>query len=55
VYREVERTGPHHDPQFGWQWICRGLSLPKASAAANGRRKVARSVMIEREGVGGGK
>ena len=35
VYREVERTGPHHDPQFGLRSNCRGLPQPKALAAAS--------------------
>ena len=55
VYREVERTGPHHDPQFRV-----AVDLPGFAAAegvgGNKREaeKDAASVMIAREGVGGG-
>ncbi|HEY3890845.1 MAG TPA: ribonuclease III [Bradyrhizobium sp.] len=55
VYREIERTGPHHDPQFRV-----AVDLPGFAAAegvgGNKREaeKDAASVMIAREGVGGG-
>jgi len=55
VYREVERTGPHHDPQFRVAVDLPGLE-PAEGVGGNKRaaEKVAASVMIEREGVGGG-
>ncbi|HLG84994.1 MAG TPA: ribonuclease III [Bradyrhizobium sp.] len=55
VYREVERTGPHHDPQFRVAVDLPGL-LPAEGIGSSKRaaEKVAASVMIEREGVGGG-
>jgi ribonuclease-3 len=55
VYREVERTGPHHDPQFRVAVDLPGLA-PAEGVGSNKRaaEKVAASVMIEREGVGGG-
>jgi ribonuclease-3 len=55
VYREIERTGPHHDPQFRVAVDLPGLA--PAEGVGNNKRaaeKVAASVMIEREGVGGG-
>ena len=39
VYREVERTGPHHDPQFRVAVELPGLAPPKVSAAASASRK----------------
>ena len=55
VYREIERTGPHHDPQFRVAVDLPGLD-PAEGVGGNKRaaEKVAASVMIEREGVGGG-
>ncbi len=54
VYREVERTGPHHDPQFRVAVDLPGLA-PAEGVGSSKRAadKVAASVMIEREGVGG--
>ena len=55
LYREVERTGPHHDPEFRVS-----VALPDLGPAEGVGRskraaeKVAASVMIEREGVSGG-
>jgi ribonuclease III len=55
VYREVERTGPHHDPQFRVAVDLPGLA-PAEGIGGNKRaaEKVAASVMIAREGVAGG-
>ena len=55
VYREVERTGPHHDPQFRVAVELPGLA-PAEGVGPNKRaaEKVAASVMIQREGVAGG-
>ncbi|QPF82191.1 ribonuclease III [Bradyrhizobium genosp. L] len=53
VYREVERTGPHHDPQFRVAVDLPGLA--SAEGLGGNKRaaeKAAASVMIEREGVG---
>ena len=54
VYREIERTGPHHDPQFRVAVDLPGL-VPAEGFGGSKRaaEKVAASVMIEREGVGG--
>jgi ribonuclease-3 len=52
VYREIERTGPHHDPQFRVAVELPGLAA--AEGVGGNKRaaeKVAASVMIEREGV----
>ncbi|MBR1193412.1 ribonuclease III [Bradyrhizobium sp. AUGA SZCCT0169] len=55
VYREVERTGPHHDPQFRVSVELPGLALAEGvGGSKRAAEKVAASVMIEREGVGGG-
>ena len=53
VYREVARTGPHHDPQFRVAVDLPGLA-PAEGVGGSKRvaEKVAASVMIEREGVG---
>ena len=53
VYREVERTGPHHDPQFRVAVDLPGLA--SAEGLGGNKRaaeKAAASAMIEREGVG---
>jgi ribonuclease-3 len=52
VYREIERTGPHHDPQFRVAVELPGLA-PAEGLGGNKRaaEKVAASAMIEREGV----
>jgi ribonuclease-3 len=54
VYREVERTGPHHDPQFRVAVSLPGLE-PAEGVGPNKRaaEKSAALVMIAREGVGG--
>ena len=55
VYREIERTGPHHDPQFRIAVELPGLA---AAEGVGGSKRVAEkaaaSAMIAREGVGGG-
>lgn len=55
VYREVERTGPHHDPQFRVAVDLPGLAPAEGvGGSKRAAEKIAASVMIEREGVGGG-
>ena len=55
VYREIERTGPHHDPQFRVAVDLPGLTPAEGvGGSKRAAEKVAASVMIEREGVGGG-
>jgi ribonuclease-3 len=54
VYREIERTGPHHDPQFRVAVELPGLAPAEGvGGSKRAAEKVAASVMIEREGVGG--
>jgi ribonuclease-3 len=54
VYREVERTGPHHDPQFRVAVDLPGLAPAEGvGGSKRAAEKVAASVMIEREGVAG--
>jgi ribonuclease III len=54
VYREVERTGPHHDPQFRVAVDLPGLAPAEGiGGSKRAAEKVAASVMIEREGVSG--
>jgi ribonuclease-3 len=56
VYREVERTGPHHDPQFRVAVDLPGLAPAEGvGGSKRAAEKVAASVMIAREGVAGGK
>jgi ribonuclease III len=55
VYREVERTGPHHDPQFRVAVDLPGLAPAEGiGGSKRAAEKVAASVMIAREGVPGG-
>jgi ribonuclease-3 len=55
VYREVERTGPHHDPQFRVAVDLPGLAPAEGvGGSKRAAEKLAASVMIEREGVAGG-
>ena len=55
VYREIERTGPHHDPQFRVAVDLPGLEPAEGiGGSKRAAEKVAASVMIAREGVGGG-
>lgn len=55
VYREVERTGPHHDPQFRVAVELPGLD-PEQGIGGSKRaaEKVAAMAMLAREGVKGG-
>jgi ribonuclease-3 len=54
TYREVERTGPHHNPEFRVAVELPGL-VPAEGVGASKRaaEKAAASVMLEREGVTG--
>ena len=53
VYREIERTGPHHDPQFRVAVDLPGLSSAEGFGGnKRAAEKAAASAMIEREGVG---
>jgi ribonuclease III len=55
VYREIERTGPHHDPQFRVAVELPGLAPAEGvGGSKRAAEKVAASVMIAREGVSGG-
>jgi ribonuclease III len=55
VYREIERTGPHHDPQFRIAVELPGLeSAEGIGGSKRAAEKAAASAMIAREGVGGG-
>jgi ribonuclease III len=55
VYREIERTGPHHDPRFRVAVDLPGLAPAEGvGGSKRAAEKVAASVMIEREGVAGG-
>jgi ribonuclease III len=55
AYREIERTGPHHDPQFRVAVDLPGLEPAEGvGGSKRAAEKVAASVMIAREGVGGG-
>jgi ribonuclease-3 len=52
VYREVERTGPHHDPQFRIAVVLPGLEPAEGvGGSKRAAEKVAASAMIAREGV----
>ncbi|MCL2713290.1 MAG: ribonuclease III [Alphaproteobacteria bacterium] len=53
VYREVERSGPHHDPKFRVAVDLPGLAPAEGvGGSKRAAEKVAAAVMIEREGVG---
>jgi ribonuclease III len=55
VYREVERTGPHHDPQFRVAVDLPGLTPAEGvGGSKRAAEKVAASVMLAREGVSSG-
>ena len=55
VYREVERTGPHHDPQFRVAVDLPGLTPAEGvGGSKRAAEKVAASVMLAREGVSNG-
>jgi ribonuclease-3 len=52
LYREVERTGPHHDPQFRIAVELPGLAPAEGvGGSKRAAEKVAASAMIAREGV----
>jgi ribonuclease III len=54
VYREIERTGPHHDPQFRVAVELPGLEAAEGIGGnKRAAEKAAASVMIAREGVTG--
>jgi ribonuclease-3 len=54
VYREIERTGPHHDPQFRIAVELPGLEPAEGTGGSKrAAEKAAASAMIAREGVGG--
>jgi ribonuclease-3 len=56
VYREVERTGPHHDPQFRVAVELPGLTPAEGvGGSKRAAEKLAASVLLAREGVSGGK
>ena len=55
VYREVERTGPHHDPQFRVAVELPGLNPAEGiGGSKRAAEKVAATAMLTREGVKGG-
>jgi len=55
LYREIERTGPHHDPQFRIEVELPGLATAEGvGGSKRAAEKAAASAMIAREGVGGG-
>jgi ribonuclease-3 len=55
VYREIERSGPHHDPQFRVSVELPGL-VPAEGVGGSKRaaEKLAALAMLKREGVSGG-
>jgi ribonuclease-3 len=56
VYREIERTGPHHDPQFRVAVDLQGVAAAEGiGGSKRAAEKAAASAMIAREGVPGGK
>jgi ribonuclease-3 len=56
VYREVERTGPHHDPQFRVAVELPGLTPAEGvGGSKRAAEKLAASALLAREGVSGGK
>ena len=55
VYREVERTGPHHDPQFRVAVELPGLDAAEGvGGSKRAAEKVAATALLKREGVTGG-
>jgi ribonuclease III len=55
VYREVERTGPHHDPQFRVMVELPGLAPAEGiGGSKRAAEKVAALAMLKREGVQSG-
>lgn len=56
AYREVERTGPHHDPRFRVAVELPGLqSAEGIGSSKRAAEKAAASALLSREGVSGGK
>lgn len=56
VYREVERTGPHHDPRFRVAVDLPGLASAEGiGSSKRAAEKAAASALLNREGVSGGK
>lgn len=56
VYREVERTGPHHDPRFRVAVDLPGLASAEGiGSSKRAAEKAAASALLNREGVTGGK
>lgn len=54
TYREIERTGPHHDPHFRIAVELPGLAAAEgAGSSKRAAEKAAASAMLEREGVTG--
>jgi ribonuclease-3 len=51
AYREVERTGPHHNPDFRVRCDVPALQPAEGSAAPSARRAGRRGRMLTREGV----
>lgn len=55
VYREVERTGPHHDPQFRVAVELPGLDAAEGiGGSKRAAEKLAATALLKREGVTGG-
>jgi ribonuclease-3 len=55
VYREVERTGPHHEPRFRIEVILPGLDPAEGMGSSKrAAEKAAASALLAREGVAGG-
>jgi ribonuclease-3 len=55
VYREVERTGPHHDPQFRVAVELPGLAAAEGiGGSKRAAEKLAATALLKREGVTGG-
>lgn len=55
VYREIERTGPHHDPQFRVAVELPGLTPAEGvGGSKRAAEKVAATALLKREGVTGG-
>jgi ribonuclease-3 len=55
VYREVERTGPHHDPQFRVAVELPGLAPAEGvGGSKRAAEKLAATALLKREGVTGG-
>jgi ribonuclease-3 len=55
-YREVERTGPHHDPRFRVAVDLPGLASAEGiGSSKRAAEKAAASALLSREGVSGGK